>query len=60
MIGLGCDGRMAHAVRTGVTVLDFKRGAHHSLSVMRRNLIYLMRIKLGCGYNKCGSANSGT
>jgi len=28
---IDCDGRMANAIRTGVTVLDFRHVAHHSL-----------------------------
>jgi len=28
---IDCDGRMANAIRTGVSVLDFRHVAHHSL-----------------------------
>jgi len=28
---LDCDGSLANAIRTGVTVLDFRHVAHHSL-----------------------------
>ena len=34
---------MAYAVRTGVTVLDFRHNAHHSLSINQGNPIYLLR-----------------
>ena len=34
---------MAYAVRTGVTVLDFRHDAHHSLFSSECNLIYLLR-----------------
>ena len=34
---------MAYAVRTGVTVLDFRHDAHHSLFFLQGNLIYLLR-----------------
>jgi len=27
---IDCDGRLANAIRTGVTVLDFRHVAHHS------------------------------
>jgi len=32
--GIDCDGRLANAIRTGVTVLDFRHVAHHSLLEM--------------------------
>ncbi|KAF6244677.1 hypothetical protein C6989_07350 [Nitrosopumilus sp. b2] len=32
---IDCDGRMANAIRTGVTVLDFRHVAHHSLYSMK-------------------------
>lgn len=34
---------MAYAVRTGVTVLDFRHDAHHSLLLLQCNPIYLLR-----------------
>ena len=36
---------MAYAVRTGVTVLDFRHDAHHSLLFLGGNPIYLLRTK---------------
>jgi len=32
---IDCDGSLANAVRTGVTVLDFRHIAHHSQSFIK-------------------------
>jgi len=50
---IDCDGRMANAIRTGVTVLDFRHVAHHSLFAieLESNIFNAEQVIASHGYN---------
>ncbi|RMW36055.1 MAG: hypothetical protein EA443_00920 [Nitrosopumilus sp.] len=59
---IDCDGRMANAIRTGVTVLDFRHVAHHSLFAkgLESNIFNAEGLVVSHDYNRSQSQNQCT